>query len=277
MGAPIKTDEEGQQTYDLGKTWIGEEYDIEEMNEKTKKMETVTLYRYHYDLIAEKFLKPAPPCWATPGKRTVLDIACGELHLLVVAREEGKEETVVYSSGQNQYGQLGHGDTQQRHELTPIKFFHGKEIVQVVAGASHSLALNTLGNAVFAWGRSDYGQLGLSFEQATPGAFESTPLQVPFPADANYASRARICEISSGPLMSMAILDNHDVYTWGFNEPGSTGHRTKNGEDVRRPKKLEIMRKYKKKDQQQTMGANAHVLNANGGGQHSMMVVKRFA
>ena len=148
-------------TCDTCAIYMSTNYVIEEMNEKDGKMETVTMYRYHYDLIAEKFLKPAPPCWATPGKRTVLDIACGELHLLVVAREGGDPETVVYSSGQNQYGQLGHGDTQQRHELTPIKFFHGKEIVQVVAGASHSLALNTLGTIVFAWGRSDYGQLGL--------------------------------------------------------------------------------------------------------------------
>jgi hypothetical protein len=44
IGAPIsKTNEEGrQQTYNLGKIWIGEEYDIAEMNEKERNIETVT-------------------------------------------------------------------------------------------------------------------------------------------------------------------------------------------------------------------------------------------
>jgi alpha-tubulin suppressor-like RCC1 family protein len=118
MGAPIIQTEDGKETFDLGKQWIGEEYEIQEMNKG--KMENVTLYRYHNDLIAEKFLKPQPPRWATPGKKSVLSIACGEIHLLVVARDEGKFDSVVYSSGQSQYGQLGHGDTEQRHELTPV-------------------------------------------------------------------------------------------------------------------------------------------------------------
>jgi alpha-tubulin suppressor-like RCC1 family protein len=120
MGAPLVS-EDGKQTYDLGKMWIGTTYEVQgKFNDKEKKYEMEEHYRYSEDRIAEKFLQPQPVCWATTGRKQVVSVACGELHLLVVARDEGKDQLVVYSSGHNQYGQLGHGDHEQRHELTPV-------------------------------------------------------------------------------------------------------------------------------------------------------------
>jgi alpha-tubulin suppressor-like RCC1 family protein len=132
MGADLKKDEKGNTVpgvYELGKMWIGEEYDTGKQEKDSDGNNVfdgngnpvmVMAYRYHEDLIREKFLKPAPVCWANPyHKRSVLSLACGELFMLVVARDGGFD-TNVYSAGHNGYGQLGHGDEKERHELTSV-------------------------------------------------------------------------------------------------------------------------------------------------------------
>ena len=137
----------------------------------------------------------------------------------------------------------------------------------MAAGATHSLCLNLLGNAVFSWGRADYGQLGLSDAKPKLGDFEPTPQQVAFPESMGYV---RISDIAAGSFQSFAVLDNYDVYSWGFNELGTTGHSSSVGDDIRRPKKIDVLRKY------QTQKLIAHVHNIAGGGQHSLMVIKRY-
>lgn len=135
MGANIKPPTDGNQDapaiYELGKMWIGEEYETGEYEKdqdgKTKlddsgKPIPIISYRYFPKLIREKFLKPAPVCWAgTPyPKRNVLSVACGQLFIVAVARDAGYH-TSVYSAGHNGYGQLGHGDKLERHELTVVR------------------------------------------------------------------------------------------------------------------------------------------------------------
>lgn len=74
---------------------------------------------YHMNKVRDLFLKPAPVRFAVPGKPKVLNVACGDIHLMVTAVDlQGKVR--LYSSGHNNYGQLGHGDTEQRHALTPV-------------------------------------------------------------------------------------------------------------------------------------------------------------
>ena len=266
MGAPITKGPDGKDTYELGKRWIGTEVEAEEKDEKTGKIEKFTVFKYFGGLIAEKFLKPAPPRWTIPGKKDVISVACGSTHLLVVAVEVGEFDSAVYSSGHNQYGQLGHGDNKQRHELSPIKTFKGKHISRVAAGEFHSLALNLQGNAVFSWGRSDYGQLGLSWETDGAGGMETSPKQVTFP---DTVGDMRISEIGAGAAISFAIFVNKDVYTWGFNETAATGQT--GGKDILRPKKLNVLKHYA------SSGAptKCHVENVAGGGQHTLMVINR--
>jgi alpha-tubulin suppressor-like RCC1 family protein len=76
---------------------------------------------YDNEFIREKFLNPSPVRFAIGSpKKTVLTVACGSYHLLVVAREPNDFKSTLYSSGLNNYGQLGHGDIVNRHELTPV-------------------------------------------------------------------------------------------------------------------------------------------------------------
>ena len=143
----------------------------------------------------------------------------------------------------------------------------GKQIVKVAAGNVHSLAKNAFGTIVYAWGRSDYGQLGLHYEKIEGGDFESTPKEVAFPAT---IGDDLIKDIAAGPLTSYATTTSNDVYSWGFNESCATGIRSPDLEDVLRPQKVNVLAKYSK-DQ------NCHVHNISGGGQHTLMVVKRYA
>lgn len=91
------------------------------------------------EVLRERFLKPLPPRWATgPNlKRVVLDVACGGNHILVTARDPGQFASKLYSSGLNNYGQLGHGDcgdNTERHELTLVRFQNYDMLVYNILG-----------------------------------------------------------------------------------------------------------------------------------------------
>ncbi|CAN0253016.1 unnamed protein product, partial [Discosporangium mesarthrocarpum] len=47
--------------------------------------------------------------------------------------------------GQNSYGELGHGDTYNRHTPVAVEFSWGKGIVQVAAGNEHTAVLTESG------------------------------------------------------------------------------------------------------------------------------------
>ncbi len=83
------------------------------------------------NLIIREHLTPHPVQWAGPAlKRIVVQLSCGGWHLLVATRE-GNNQLCVYSSGLNNYGQLGHGmrqgengleeDTVNREKLTKVR------------------------------------------------------------------------------------------------------------------------------------------------------------
>uniref|UniRef100_A0A3Q3EHK0 Alsin Rho guanine nucleotide exchange factor ALS2 b n=1 Tax=Labrus bergylta TaxID=56723 RepID=A0A3Q3EHK0_9LABR len=68
-------------------------------------------------------------------------------------------QTEVWSWGHGEHGQLGHGDSLARLQPHCIKSLNNREVVRVVAGAHHSLAL-TAQSQVFSWGSNSCGQLG---------------------------------------------------------------------------------------------------------------------
>ncbi|XP_078085206.1 alsin isoform X2 [Mustelus asterias] len=68
-------------------------------------------------------------------------------------------QSELWSWGRGKEGQLGHGDVLPRLHPLCIKSLSSREVVQVVAGAYHSLAL-TAQSQVYSWGSNAYGQLG---------------------------------------------------------------------------------------------------------------------
>ena len=79
--------------------------------------------RTDLEIVKRVFLKPQPPVWDTPLiKRTVFGMACGGYHLIALTREE--EGLRVYSSGLNQYGQLGHGNNEKGYnKLCKVRLY----------------------------------------------------------------------------------------------------------------------------------------------------------
>ena len=248
------TIEDGRKTYDLGKGFFS---DL-----STGKVDT--------ELVATKFLTPQPVLWADGfGKKQVLDVACGQSHILVCARIPGVFDTRVYSSGLNQYGQLGLGDsgpTTNRHELTLVPTLKDANIAKVAAGGCFSMAMDIFGNVIFGWGRADYGQVGDGTEK-DPGAYEATPKQISFP-DLEPGVVLRFTQIDAASTTASAITDRGEIYTWGFCESGATGHP---GSliDFTRPMKLENL-----PDSAQT---EYNVVAASGGGQHTVLVAQGFS
>jgi alpha-tubulin suppressor-like RCC1 family protein len=65
----------------------------------------------------------------------------------------------VYSWGWGRYGNLGDGDTQDRHLPTRAGGLEGVAVARVACGWRHTLAVDAEGR-LWSWGWSKYGQLG---------------------------------------------------------------------------------------------------------------------
>jgi len=241
--------------------------DMTDKNEEGKYVLDPSWYKredgsINEDIIRDKFMKPQPPRfnYGSP-KKQILTIGCGLYHLLVIAREPNAVHPNVYSSGVNQYGQLGHGDKEERHELTLIKKLEGKNIAQVVGGEHFSMALCNQGKRLYAWGREDRGCLGLGHVSEEAGGARLFPTLVKFPAE----EPVLISKIQAGDRHAFAITPDHDLYTWGFE--GTTGHRGYENNDCIQPKMLDISSWLKRKSK---------VFDIAGGGQHSVAVTMGY-
>ena len=126
----------------------------------------------------------------------------------------------VYAWGRNEYGQLGNGVTATNSPIpvavkTAGTSMDGKTIMQVAAGATHSLALATDGT-IYAWGKNEYGQLGndSTINSPVPVAVKTTGT----PMDGK-----KIIQIHAGYEHSLALASDGTVYTWGRNNYGQLG------------------------------------------------------
>lgn len=228
-------------------------------------------------VVLEDYLKPKPPIWEQPStKRTVVSMSCGEFHFLVISREEGGHN--VYSSGLNQYGQLGHGDIEKREKLTKIEALEEHDITKIGAKGHFSCFVDRTGRTLYECGRGDYGQLGITLEQPDPGYYEPLPIRVPLVYEPQGAvtkpkeniiktediveeDQPEIMQISCGSSHVLAVVKGGDAYSWGFGTSGACGQAGEDS-DVLRPKMIKMKSK---------------IQYVSGGGQHSTAIVKTDA
>ena len=151
----------------------------------------------------------------------VVDASSGARHTLVLTNRGD-----LFAFGCNWDGQLGLGDTSDRHAPTPLKAFalmralHSRVVVQVACGAEHSLAIDNSG-ALYAWGSGKAGQLGngVSFDGA---AIDSSLHQLaPRPVLALHG--VCIVQVASGASHVLALSDDGSVYAWGSARNGRLG------------------------------------------------------
>lgn len=165
----------------------------------------------------------------------------------------------VFCWGSNQHGQCGRPPDSMKTELDSSIFdvphlikglISGLYVIRLKSGWSHLLAV-TDDMKVFAWGRADYGQLGLG-DDVVKKRLCSDPTEV------THVKGAK--QIVCGAEHNMALMGGGSVLTWGWNEHGICG--TGNEVNVHTPgvvSRLEASR--------------VHLIGC--GGAHSFAVINR--
>jgi E3 ubiquitin-protein ligase HERC2 len=143
----------------------------------------------------------------TLASQRIVQIVChGDFSLALTASGD------VYSWGNGDDGQLGHGKAV--NELLPrmVQGTFGKGIVEIAAGNRHACALTSSGD-VYAWGLGEGGRLGLgdSRTQLTPRLLKSL-------------RQVNVIHIACGERHSLALTSEGQVYSWGAGANGRLGH-----------------------------------------------------
>uniref|UniRef100_A0A672ZPG7 RCC1 and BTB domain-containing protein 2-like n=1 Tax=Sphaeramia orbicularis TaxID=375764 RepID=A0A672ZPG7_9TELE len=142
------------------------------------------------------------------GKK-IVSLSYGTGPHVVIATADGE----VFAWGHNGYSQLGNGTT--NHGLTPALVstnLLSKRVTDVACGSHHTIALTTDGE-VYAWGYNNSGQVGSGSTANQP-----TPRRV-----SSCLQNKVVVNIACGQLCSMAVLDNGEIYGWGYNCNGQLG------------------------------------------------------
>lgn len=143
------------------------------------------------------------------GLTDVVYASTGYSHVLAL-RADG----AVLAWGKNASGQAGVvGDGTANDDQTAPVIVAGLpgNVVEVLAGSEHSLALTADGR-VFAWGRNQYGNLG-------NGSFDTAR----HPAPAEIAGLTDVIDLANGRDHILALRGDGTVATWGLGASGQLG------------------------------------------------------
>ena len=161
----------------------------------------------------------APPSSARPPRHAlawrrspqVSSLSCGMYHSAICT-----VEGALYSWGANSDGQLGLGDTTDRHFPHLVASdFGGGMVLQVACGGKHSLALGQDGRT-WGWGCNSHKQVGV----------DSSGRCIERPRVINDLSSTRMVQLSAGGAHSAALSADGACFTWGKNQNGQLGHGT---------------------------------------------------
>nr|CAD1826702.1 unnamed protein product [Ananas comosus var. bracteatus] len=160
--------------------------------------------------------QPWPPgdikqIWApvrVQGLERVRLIAVGAFHNLALL-----EDGTLWAWGNNEYGQLGTGDTQPRSQPIPVQGLSGLTLVDIAAGGWHSTALTDEGE-VYAWGRGEHGRLGFGDDKSSKMVPQKVQLLV----------GEDIVQVSCGGTHSVACTRDGRMFSFGRGDHGRLGY-----------------------------------------------------
>ncbi|KAG8384068.1 hypothetical protein BUALT_Bualt04G0079600 [Buddleja alternifolia] len=145
------------------------------------------------------------------GLDSVKVIAVGAFHNLALLNDG-----TLMAWGNNEYGQLGTGDTQPRSQPIPVQGLSDLNLVDIAAGGWHSTALTDDGE-VYGWGRGEHGRLGFGDDKSSKMVPQRVQLLV----------GEVIVQISCGGTHSVALTQDGRMYSFGRGDHGRLGYGRK--------------------------------------------------
>uniref|UniRef100_A0A0A9VNP3 HECT-type E3 ubiquitin transferase n=2 Tax=Lygus hesperus TaxID=30085 RepID=A0A0A9VNP3_LYGHE len=135
----------------------------------------------------------------------------------------------VYSWGEGEDGQLGHGNKSMCDRPCIIEALRGKNVVDIACGGAHSAAITANGE-LYTWGKGRYGRLGHgdSENQLKPKLIEAL---------LGYHVFDVAC--GSGDAQTLCITEDDSVWSWGDGDYGKLGRGGSDGCKI--PLKIESL------------------------------------
>jgi alpha-tubulin suppressor-like RCC1 family protein len=168
-------------------------------------------------------MQPTPEKLTNLPGHGVAEVAAGGSHSLFLLKDGS-----VWACGNNEFGQLGNGTTTSSTTPVQVLLPAGMTVAHISAGNLFSTVLSTNGE-VWDWGYNQNDQLGNVTPPGQP--YSDVPVQV------QGLGGVDIVAINSGGNNvedghTMALDDNHNVWTWGDNASGQLGNDTTTNSDV---------------------------------------------
>ena len=196
--------------------------------------------------------------------RKAVVVGAGAYHSFAV-----DENGTVWGWGLNAMGQIGTGHTSSEDDIVQLpqkvkrlskEELDGDRVVQIAAGEHHTLFRTEMGK-VYACGRAESGQLGLTdddpaFAERPDRDFVTEPALIRFPDPTDP-----IVHVSAAAHCNMATTVGGALYSWGQGTQGELGDSE---EVIKTPK--ELVRKE---------GGKWFAASASCGGQHTVGLFRR--
>ncbi|MDR0664937.1 MAG: hypothetical protein LBF86_05385 [Helicobacteraceae bacterium] len=138
--------------------------------------------------------------------KTIVDIAAGYDQTFAIDDTGG-----AFSSGRNDFGQLGAGDFTDRNVFEKIESLSGVRVTAIASGKQHTIALDSEGG-VWAAGANSLGQLGIDDTDAKNAFVKVSSL-----------SGKKIVAIAAGRYHSVALDSEGAIWVSGSNSYGQLG------------------------------------------------------
>jgi alpha-tubulin suppressor-like RCC1 family protein len=132
-------------------------------------------------------------------------ISAGRAHFAAI-RSDG----TLWIAGNNDYGQLGTGDSIDPNQLTKVN--DDTDWVDVHSRSSSTIALKNDGS-LWGWGYNNYGELGLGYN----GVSERLPVAL------NSGGDWKVLSQGAAGSHSLAVKNDGTLWAWGNNKDGKLG------------------------------------------------------
>ncbi|KAK1945324.1 Ultraviolet-B receptor UVR8 [Phytophthora citrophthora] len=139
-------------------------------------------------------------------------VSCSYYHTVMACEEDGSGKPLLYTFGRNDYGQLGHNDSIDRKVPQHVEALIDQQVISVACGQYHTTIVTATGKA-FAFGKNDYGQLGLDSMEN-----QLVPVQIRSGLD-----KYECLEIRCGYYHTIVLCSGAHVFGFGRNDYGQLG------------------------------------------------------